>query len=239
MSRNLPWMILDISTAPMTNAAEFIEPAADRDAPSNYKSDEAIAKFQQEAFERDLRMAGADFDLAQVTGAAFWTLETGLKVGVTYGDEAAEQKIIGTLARIIQNTHCAIVTYNGLAFDLPMLTRRAAYLGIPFPPISLDRYRTDHMDVYELLTNRGRYKARSLEWYVRRFGLDLVKPLSGEQEAQVIELAKETPETWELLKQSLRHDVLAIARVATLFGFAVFPDAPGAPQPPPPEPPIG
>ena len=243
----LPFMILDISTAPIANAGDFITPAADREAPSNYKSPEAIAKFQKESFDRDVRMAGADLDLAQITGAAFWTLEHGLKIGVTYGDEMAEHKIIGTIAGIIRDRHCALVTYNGLSFDLPMLKRRAAYLGIPTPPISLDRYRSDNLDIYEELTNRGKLKARPLEWYVRRFGLDLVKPLSGEQEAQILEMAAATneagelvmPDAWDKLKASLRHDVIAIARVATLFGFATFPEAPAAPQPRPDDPPIG
>jgi hypothetical protein len=240
MSKNssLPWMILDLATAPIGNAAEFIEPAESRDAPSNYKTPEAIEKYQRESFDRDVRMAGADLDLAQITGVAFWTLEHGLKIGVTYGDETAEQKIVGTLAGIIRDQHCAIITYNGLAFDLPMLIRRAAYLGIPMPFISLDRYRSDHLDVYETLTNHGKNKARSLEWYVRRFGLGLEKPLSGEQEARILDQPQD-PAAWELLRKSLRHDVLAIARVATLFGLAVFPDEPGAPQPRPDDPVVG
>lgn len=249
---NYRWMILDLSTAPMHGAGAFIDPPEDRKAPDNYKDPQKIADWQRAAFERDVRMCGADLDLAQITGAAFWTLETGLKIGVTYGDEMAEQKILGTLARVLREQQPAIITYNGLTFDLPMLVRRCAYLGVDLPYINMDRYRTDHVDVYERLTLHGKVRARSLEWYVRRLGFDLVKPLSGEEEARVIEVANRPPgddedgadrgglgaqdPIWKALKESLRHDVLAIARVATAFGIGEFPAEPGVPEPTTPMP---
>jgi hypothetical protein len=103
------------------------------------------------------------------------------------------------------------ITYAGLHFDLPVLQRRALYLGVPFPKLNLDRYRTPHIDLMELLSGGDRERRRSLQFFCKRLGwTDLVKPLSGAEEAQVFSSGR-----WEDLRASLAHDLEATSRLAT------------------------
>jgi DNA polymerase elongation subunit (family B) len=103
-----------------------------------------------------------------------------------------------------------LVTFNGHRFDLPLLMRRARYLGVDFPQINIDRFKSPHIDLFGRMTLNGTLKGHSLGFYVRRLGWkDLVKPLSGREESQVPVTGQ-----WDALADSLRHDVLAVKRMA-------------------------
>jgi hypothetical protein len=65
------------------------------------------------------------------------------------------------------------VTFNGLTFDLPVLMRRSLYLGIGYPLLNLDRYRTPHIDLLRTLTFNyaiDRKYWHGLKFYLARFG---------------------------------------------------------------------
>jgi len=202
-------LILDVATAPIADADNYLDGTVR--APSTYKDPEKIAAYIAEKTAERVAMAGVDVDLARVTGAG-WTAggEGDIKV-VTSSDEKFEQNLISGIASLIDPHKTVLVTFGGLNFDLPLLMRRARYLGVKFPVLSLDRYRSVHIDLCELLSDRNPQRRRSLDFYTKRMGwADLnPKPMSGADEAQVPITGR-----WDELAASIRRDVTATYRLA-------------------------
>lgn len=210
-----PWIILDVATAPLLNAAEYLDGAIK--APSHYKDPDKITAYIAEKEAERLAMAATDLDLAQITGAAWLTGDDEGEGDVSHIlagiPDTAEAVIIHDLA-VMLSVRPTIITFGGFHFDLPLLMRRARYLGVDFPTINLDRYKSPHLDLCEILSDRNPQRRRSLQFYAKRLGwTDLVKPLSGAEEARVLETGR-----WEELAASLRHDVTATYRLACWLG---------------------
>ncbi len=205
---------LDIASTGISNAADFIDKASIK-VPGNYTKPDSIAKFVEEEYTRRVAEAGLDLDLAQVTA-----------VGVQVGDsepivnlcETSDQEVLVLtwLAGLLGgNVPPTIITYGGSHFDLPLLMRRARYLNVGFPVLNLDRYRSPHLDLLQILSDRDPARRRSLGFYVRRLGWsDLFKPLSGADEA----LAPSRGD-WAGLMASVHHDVTACRRLAQWMGL--------------------
>jgi hypothetical protein len=202
-------LILDIATAPLENAADYIT-TDDITAPSNYKDPAAIARYVDAEKAKRLEKAALDPDTCRVT-ALGWQSDTGSDIELAR-DEDDEREVIRAILTFALDRQ--IVTFNGFKFDLPVLMRRCAYLGVPMPDLNLDRYRSPHVDLYDRLTFRGAITGHLLSWYVKRHGwTDLVKPLTGAEEAQVPQSGR-----WDELAQSVRHDLTATARLAQWLG---------------------
>lgn len=204
---------LDISTAPLHNAVEFILPGH---PPANYKKPEAIADWQAADVAEKLAKAALDPDLCRITG---WALmhKDGPKTSheqVSIQRESEEFDAVETIANLFKHGDTAI-TYNGRSFDIPVLKRRAMYLRVKFPDISTDKYKSPVIDLMTLLSDHNPQRVRSLDFYIKRLGwTDLdPKPLSGADEARVFETGQ-----WDLLAQSLQRDVTAIHRLAQWLG---------------------
>ena len=203
---------LDISTAPLHNAGEFILPGH---PPANYKKPEAIADWQAADVAEKLAKAAVDPDLCRITGIQIHSETTyGIQGPWLCVSEEAEQLAISIVSTCFIRNETAI-TYNGRGFDLPVLKRRARYLGVKFPDISTDKYKSPVIDLMTLLSDHDPQRRRSLDFYVKRLGwTDLdPKPLSGADEARVFETGQ-----WDLLAQSLQRDVTAIHRLASWLG---------------------
>lgn len=206
------WLIIDVASAPLPDAETYLEGTVK--APGNYKDPEKIAAYIAEAQAERLNMAALDLDLARITGLG--TLEAGdiapnVHVGGTEDDELAMLTHAATMIKRADQ----IITYSGHGFDLPLLMRRARYRGLAFPWINLDRYRSPHQDLCELLSDRDKSKRRSLQFYARRLGWsDIHKALSGAEEAQVPQSGR-----WAELEASLMHDVMATHRLAQWWGL--------------------
>jgi hypothetical protein len=56
---------------------------------------------------------------------------------------------------------------------------RSRLLGIDAPLLNLDRYRSPHPDLMQILTFRGAIPARSLTWFAKRFGLPITDETTG------------------------------------------------------------
>lgn len=208
-----PWMILDIATAAIPNAADYIT-ADPADAPSNYGA-EAAAKWAQKEAQKKLERAGLDLDLARLTaiGVRDGHSDAGLAITLCQTEDE-ERTALAALALNLSFTRPQLIAFNGFQFDLLILQRRARYLGLKFPTLNTDKYRSSNLDLLDLLTYRGAVARKSLSWYVKRLGwTDLVKPLSGEEEAQVPQSGR-----WDELRQSVVHDVEATYRLAQWLG---------------------
>lgn len=205
-------LCLDIATAPLPDAAKFL---GEFTAPSNWKDPAKIEAEVERKRQAALAGAALDPDLARITAIGM-AREEGEPAVMLCRYKPEEVSALAAIAEELDDPAAAAVTFGGLNFDLPMLERRALYLGVPFPRLNLDRYRSPHHDLCEILANRRPDRRRSLDFYVTRLGWaeELVKPLSGEEEAKVHETGK-----WELLRQSVERDVRAVRRLARWMGL--------------------
>lgn len=205
--------VVDIATAPIVDAEQFIEPVS---APANYKKPEAIDAYVKEKTAEQADRAGLDVDLCRITGIGWQHCNAEIKSHVNIAickDEESEREQLAGMAVSIQ-AGSTLVSYNGLKFDWPILMRRALYLGVKFPTISLDRFKSNHIDLFAKLTNNGQLPGKSLRFYAARLGwLDLDKTLSGAEEAQIFQHQR-----WDDLEKSIRHDVTATVRLAQWLG---------------------
>jgi predicted PolB exonuclease-like 3'-5' exonuclease len=212
------YIVLDIATAPLENAADFLD--EEFAAPANYKDPAKIAAYIADAKADAKGACGLDPDLCRITGIAMSAWD-GTIIPYTYEsdgqDQFEAQALLDVQRRLNQNAR--FISYNGLRFDWPVLNARARYLGVKLN-INLDRFKSPHVDLYAKLTNHGQLKGHSLSWWVKRHGwTDLTKPLEGKEESRVFETGK-----WQELADSLRHDVEATRRLAVWAG--VLPSAP-------------
>lgn len=200
------YIVVDIATAPIADAAQFHEPVS---APGNYKDPEKIAAYVREKEAEQADRGALDMDLCRISGIGFQrAIEQDNPAVWLFKDEESERHGMDMFADAISGE--TLVSYNGLKFDWPILMRRALYLGVSFPAINLDRFKSNHIDLYAKLTNSGTLSGHSLRFYAARLGwLDLEKTLSGAEEAQIFQHQR-----WAELESSIRHDVTATMRLA-------------------------
>lgn len=200
------YLVLDLASAPLPDAERYLEGTVK--APANYKDESKIAAYIAEAQAERVASAALDIDLARITALGFAISPNVIDVRVCR-DEQDERLLIEDVAALLTPMP-TIITFGGFHFDLPLVMRRAKYLGVRFPDINLDRYRSPHVDVLELLSDRNPQRRRSLGFYVKRMGwTDLTKILSGAEESKVVESGR-----WDDLEASIRHDVTATLRLA-------------------------
>jgi len=113
-------------------------------------------------------------------------------------------------------TNCRLVGFNILNFDLPVLIRRSQLLGVAHPVVNLDRYRTPHIDVMERLSFNGRLTYRSLNFYARRFGVELVETdLVVGADIPALVAAGE----WDTIRNHCMCDIRKTTRLAARLGW--------------------
>mgnify|MGYP003578617727 CR=1 FL=1 len=212
------FLLLDVSSAPIPDAVSYMEPVS---APVNYRDKAKIDAYVAEKTAERMAGVALDIDLAQVTGIAGWRVGEPEPFIYTIVDEPfsltpkCEAGMLGDLVVDMDWGKTRLITYGGFNFDLPLLMRRARYLGVDFPILNLDRYRSPHIDLCEMLSDREWKRRRPLSFYVRRLGwTDLRKPLSGEEEARVLETGR-----WAELEASLHHDITALYRLTQWLGI--------------------
>lgn len=214
------YLCLDLASAPIVGADVYLEPVS---APSNYKNPEAIAAYVKDKTAERLEYAGLDVDLARITAVGLYDDAPSVQL---CQDEDAERAAVQQLACQLDFAGTVrLITYNGLSFDLPLLMRRARYLGVAFPKLNIDRYRSPHVDLMADLSDRDPSRRRPLGFYVRRLGwTDLVKCLDGAEESRVPETGR-----WADLEASVVCDVTATYRLACWLGHLPMPATEGQP----------
>lgn len=218
-------LVLDLETLPVANAADFVT-TDDISAPSNWKDAEKIAAYVAEKRAERIASAALDLDLARICAIGTINCDTGEVDAAVCQTEDEEREALGVLAAELTpdaQEWARIITFNGFKYDLPLLMRRARYLGVTFPRLNLDRYRSPHVDLYEELTLRGAIKAHGLRWYMRRLGwTDLLEadplPDGGANVGDAIAAGR-----WADVEAHVLVDIEATRRLAQWLGFVQEP----------------
>ena len=206
----MAYLILDLASTAIDGAADFIQEPS---APANYKNAEAISGYVREKKAELLKNAALDIDLGRITAIGTWFEGQDPFCTLCKDDGQERATLIMLLTNITRDT--VLISYNGFKFDWPLLMRRCLYLGLKPPSINLDRYRSPHLDLWNLLSYNGAVPAHSLTWYAKRLGwTDLVKPLSGAEEATAAQEGK-----WAELEQAVLHDLHATQRLGAWMGL--------------------
>jgi DNA polymerase elongation subunit (family B) len=200
--------IIDIATAPLPNVEDFLgTPKPRKGTKDAEKQAEQIAEKRQAWLET----AACDVDLCRITAI-------GTQSGVTLCKTEDEEReaLAGEAAIAAHQDFLGYCTFNGHAFDLVVLQRRAKYLGVKFPWINLDRWKSRHTDLMLELSDRDKQRYRSLDFYRKRLGIEGEKPLAGADEAKVFETGQ-----WVELCRSVEHDVRVIQALGQWWGLRV------------------
>jgi hypothetical protein len=229
-----PYLVLDLETAPLSDAGEYVQfapepemPALDKrfTDPAKVAADKAAKEAQHQANLEKWEQAKAEQvygcavnpDLAQIVAVGAWPNQ-----GIGTITATREQNIEANLIRSVSDWigPTTIVVGFNVRFDLAMLMRRALYLGVPFPRFGLDKYRPAMLvDLQDILTfqNYLPTKGRSLDFYRRRFALDVPEDeISGEDVPRLF--AENTPEAWAKIRRHCELDVLTTRLLAERLG---------------------
>lgn len=203
--------ILDIETCPLENAGDYLD-LSDISAPANYRDEAKIKAYCDEKRAEIIAKAALDLDLCRVV-AIGWMREDWNEPVVVYAmDERTEARTIKDFWDALDNR--ITIGYNQVGFDLPILLRRSLYLGVPAPAMSLDKYRSPHIDLQQRLSLNGTKPYRSLNWYCKRMKLDVpCDDTSGKDIGQLVSEGK-----WDDVAAHCKADVIKTATLAHRLG---------------------
>lgn len=214
-------LTFDIETVPVASALAAEYPKDRRSPPSNYKSEDAIAKWYatDEASWREGRISECSLSprLGRVV-AIGWVVggQSGVDVAETEADERA------TLQRFWEHVRVArqVAGFNSHGFDFPFLLTRSLILGIA-PGIDVTGYlrrytHTPHFDVRMALTGWDSRQTGTLQDWCDAFGI-AGKIGSGSEVYGMV-----TRGEWDKLVAYAAADVEAtahlVAKVGPTFG---------------------
>jgi hypothetical protein len=207
-------IIVDIETAGLHNALEFLEPVTPDARLVDPKKIEASIKEKEEA---RLAKLALDRNVGRIVAIGWWTEEEGTH-GVVCKTEYEERIALTSFWNA--SRHRTIVGFNCKGFDLPFMVQRSRYLGIPYPWLDLGKYtRKGVIDLYMDLTfNEGKYDEgcmrRTLKAFCKRFGLAVPDDING-AEIPALVVAGE----WEKVAAHCRADVELTVQLAYKLGI--------------------
>jgi predicted PolB exonuclease-like 3'-5' exonuclease len=203
-------IFLDLETAAIDDADQYIEPVS---APANYKDAEKIAAYIAEATEKAKDKCALDPDLGRIV-ALGWMHPRDQRPTVRVCRTETDEKDALELFWREYDSSAALVTFNGLRFDLPVLMRRSLYLNLRYPLLNLDKYRTPHLDLLAQLTYNGVLSPHSLKFYLARFGIAVDDVHTGKDIAQLVKDGK-----WDAIAGHCEADVIGTRLLATRMGL--------------------
>lgn len=202
-------VVFDIETAPLEDAAEYlVEPI---EAPANYKDPEKIAAYIAAKQAEQLAKCALDVDLCRVVAIGWWA-EGEPALDLDAVDVNDENGMIADFWDTVRGRQ--LVGFNSLDFDLPVLLRRSLYLKVPAPKINLDRYRTDHVDLMQILSFNGKLRARGLAFYTKRFGFAVPDVIESSEVGQAVAEGR-----WDDVRAHVTADVTKTALLAAQLGY--------------------
>ena len=214
-----PWMAFDIETVPMPGCAEYLTDPIE--APANYKDPVKIAAYIAAKRATQIAEAGLDLDLCEVAAIAGELIDSSWCRTREQWSEAKMLEAFWWHTRVLHSVGGDLVGFNCLGFDLPVLQRRSLYLGVPVPPLSVDKYRHDGIiDLQQVLTYGGKTTWRSLAFYCKRFGIPYDDSVTGEDITELV-----AGQDWAAVEKRCRGDAASTAALAARCGLIHMPVA--------------
>ncbi len=220
MSLTPAYLVIDIATAAIEGAADYLEAPS---APSNYKDQVKIDAWIADARVRSHAKAACDVSLARISAIGTQLVTDGtihppvVQLCPTAEEEEAALVTLGLMIAGADRRNASpsvrLCGFGIFGFDLPMLAYRARMgYGRPWPDIET---RLPHRDLLDDFSHRRLDQRHALDHYVRLQGWpDLLdKPMSGAEEARIFE-----HQEWSRLANSVRRDLTATSRLAERWG---------------------
>lgn len=203
--------IIDVETIGHPDAGQWLDPVK---PDARCKKPEAIAaSIEEKTAERNERL-GLDPDCNRIVCLGYKDTDSGDPIVQVCKDEDMEAAALMDFWASYRGADTKLVTFYGLGFDLPVLMRRSLYLGVKYPPLNVDRYRTPHIDICQKLSFNGVMKTHSLKFYCRRFGIQTNDPFDGAQVAQLVADGR-----WDDVRDHCIADVGATHQLAIRLGL--------------------
>lgn len=160
--------------------------------------------------------AAVDPDLCRIVALGSWWDTEPAPALVLCHDESQEAAALAEFwetFRAIRHEHpyTVMVGSNLLGFDLPIMVRRSLYLRVEVPHLERGKYRhRDVIDLKSLLCDDDGLAWRSLDYYCRRFALDVPHdPIDGAQIPALVAAGD-----WLAVHNHLRCDLLKVRTLA-------------------------
>lgn len=207
-------IVVDIETAGLPNAADFLEPVVPDARLKDPAKIEADIRDKEQA---RLQKLSLDWNVGRIVAIGWWTADSGTvtRTCATEPDEAAAITEFWDEAR-----HRTIVGFNIKGFDLRFLVQRSRYLRIPHPHVDFSKYnRKGVEDLYlDLTFGDGTYDngamRRTLKAFCKRFGIPVTDTISGSDIAAMVEAGE-----WEQVRAHVASDVELTVTLANRLGL--------------------
>ena len=209
----MAYIILDIETIPHPDAHQWAEPVR---AARNLKDPDKIAAGLAEKLAKQADEFGLDPDCNRIVAMGVHVVGRAEPEVWLMRDEFEERQHLIQF-RDLYHSHrdVRLVTFNGFRFDLPVLMRRAMYLDVEhFPILNIDRYRSEHIDLWQKLSYNGAISAHSLKFYAKRMGFGTLDKVDGSQIAQLVK-----EERWQEIHDHCLSDIGLTHALANRLGL--------------------
>lgn len=208
----MAYIILDVETIPHPDAHQWCEPVK---AARNLKDPEKIAADIAEKTAKQADEFGLDPDTNRIVALGFHVVNRREPEVYLMRDEFEERQHLIQFRDLYSSfADVRLVTFNGFRFDLPVLMRRAMYLDVSFPILNIDRYRSEHIDLWQRLSYNGAISAHSLKFYAKRFGFTTLDKVDGSQIAQLVK-----EERWQEIHDHCLSDIGLTHALANRLGL--------------------
>jgi hypothetical protein len=190
-------------------------------APAHYKDETKIAAYVSEKTADQVLRAALYPWTAQVIAIGWCHAGGAVAESRIANSEAGEVTLLTDFWREVADGSgriLPIVGFNHRGFDLPVLIARSMLLGVRHPEINLDRYRSPHPDLMQILTFNGLFQSRSLRWFAETFGLNTDDAFSGALIAQL-----HADGDWESIRKHVESDVTLTRQLAERIGLIKAP----------------
>lgn len=204
--------VLDLETIANPKALDWLGPVKPA---ANLVDPVKIAKsIEERTAERNEKLA-LDWDCCRIVALGWVDVGSNEPVCEVCENEDEERSVLSVFWNTYRQHETALVTFNGLKFDLPVLLTRSIDLGVKHPPLNLNRFKTPHIDVWQYLTRDGaRQFPHGLGFYARKYGFTTLDKVSGSDVAALAAAGE-----WETVREHCLSDVGLTHAVANKFGL--------------------
>ncbi len=213
------YLVLDLETAPLPNAADYLDPVS---AAKNLVDPAKIKADIERRTADQINDAGLDWNVNRIVCVGLWGQDFTAPAIFTVTDEDQELAVLAEVSALIDSTatrsRATIVGFCCRRFDVPVLLQRARYLGLTVPRISLKRWDNPHiLDLYDVLTFDDQpctsVMRRTLTSFCRRFGIDVPDASTGKDMAALVAAGD-----WAAVEAHCRADVERTRLLAERLG---------------------